>query len=108
MPKSPNRNTPRISRERALQISNDVTEDCVNATKAELIETVRFWQGMADEWSELYQLRWHEVTNLGLAFLQNPFPKSDARNGKAGIVKPDKDEFQWWERRYPKPKRKKP
>lgn len=40
----------KITEERILQISNDISEDMCRASKKELIEVVRFWQNQTDKW----------------------------------------------------------
>jgi len=60
-----------ITEERILQISNDVSEDCVNATKTELIEVVRYWQQRCDQWSHLHHKRIGEFAVLSAEFISD-------------------------------------
>lgn len=63
-----------ITEERILQISNDVSEDEVSATKEELIETVRYWQGICDEWNKLHQKRISQVLAIMVEHTKEPHP----------------------------------
>lgn len=63
-----------ITKDRILQISNDVSEDCVSATKTELIEVIRYWQQRCDQWNNLHQKRMHEVTSILLEHHKEPHP----------------------------------
>lgn len=64
----------KTSEERILQISNDVSEGCVEATKDELIAVVRYWQDRSDRWNDLHQKRMQQFANLMIDHLQQPHP----------------------------------
>ncbi len=68
------------SKDRILQISNDVSEEYHEsgktdfATKAELCETIRYWQDRCDEWNNLHQTRMMELAHVLGNHTQQPHP----------------------------------
>ena len=64
-----------MTTDRILQISNDVSEGCVKATKAELVEVVRYWQARSEAWNSLHQKRMGELLKVVSAHIGTPHPE---------------------------------